>query len=204
MSSYIDQIRRMREARELDENPLVEALNRVVGVRAWVNDEGGAEGNRKDGDVMFAFLDPIPEPKFKDAGLVRRIESQVSRKHTKFSYSYDKLGKYEGEWVYLACLERPGPGGIYSGTLDNPIPMIHVILYREELDKILEKVAASEISHGGWGVKGVYLNEKDGRKFFTIYPTALAGCESAMFGSSIDGVVADLIERIRKEPAQET
>ncbi len=181
MSSYIEQIKRMREAREKDESPLAAALNRVEGVKAQVNDTGDAAENRRQGDVHFVITFP-PLPGGYRQQVDYWVESQVSRRHTKFSYSADKVGKYEGEYVYLACIER-------DEGLSTSIRMIHVIVKRRELEEVLDRA-----SHGE--VKGVYLHEKDGRKFWTIYPTALAGCKSAVFGSSIDSVVTDLIESI--------
>ncbi len=175
MSSYIEQIRRMREAREKDESPLAAALNQVVGVRAWVNEVGDAKKNREMGDVLFTFDegdDSVLGP--------FSVESQVSRKHIKFSYSTDKVGKYKGDYVYLACLERD-----HDQLEDVQVPMIHVVLKREELEEVLVHKP-----------KGVYLHEKDGREFYTIYPTALAACKSAVFADSLPSVIADLIESV--------
>lgn len=167
-SSYLEQIRRMREARSKDENPIVAALNKFSGVRAWVND-AGAEDNRRLGDVLFV----------KDT-IEYGIESQVSRKYQKFSYSADKIGKYEGDFVLLGCLERdemqPDPS-VYS-NVGKPLAMLFVILDRNQLEGVLCEQP-----------KGVFYNENNGRPFYTIYPTVLASCGSAVFGSDIQSVV---------------
>ena len=199
MSSYIEQIRRMKEAREKDESPLVAALNKNKLVRAHLNTEGGAKENREFGDVWFSVL-RFDEDSTQNATVFGPIyiESQVSRKHTKFSYSFDKLEKYKGEWVYLACMERPEfQGGPVSD-------MVHCVIRRDELHALLIRVAGSNIVGETNPVKGIYLMEKNGRKFFTIYPTALTNCESALFSETLEGAVEELIEHILEHAVKES
>ncbi|OGR24990.1 MAG: hypothetical protein A2139_14880 [Desulfobacca sp. RBG_16_60_12] len=166
MSSYIEQIRLMKEARTKDENPIVSVLNKIGGIRAWTND-AGAEDNRRLGDVLFV-LDTL------EYG----IEAQVSRKYPKFSYSADKIGKYQGDFVFLGCLERDLDAGIAG-------EMLFVVLDREELEDVLHEMP-----------KGVYVLGKGDRTFYTIYPTVLTKCGSAVFGSTIEAVVREFVGKL--------
>jgi hypothetical protein len=176
MSTYLEQITRMREARTLDESPLVAAFNRV-GIDAYLNTEGGAKENRSQGDVILRRSVRAADGFLCFAGL-QGVESQVSRKHEQFSYSASKLGGYVGTWVYLACLERRQ--AIPMNVAGLAPAMIHVILARVELDDVLRKMPS-----------GVYLSRD--KKYYTIYPTELTTCSSAVFGSTIDEVVLKLI-----------
>jgi len=185
-NTYLEQIKRMREASINDENPLAAAFKKL-GIDARVNNECGARENRRDGDVIITRK--FPGANGQTLGSYQGIESQVSRRYEHFSYTAAKIGAFTGAWVYLACLERGQKDNmdmyIVSEAGDEPeeieLGMIHVILSREELEGVLKKRPS-----------GVYPSRD--KEYFTINPPALSNCQTAVFSDTLDGVVALLVK----------
>jgi hypothetical protein len=101
---YKEKIRRIEEARNGDENPLVAVLNSLPGVKSWVNPSKIPKENQENGDVF------MKEDIHK---WVHSFEMQVSRKYKNFSYGSAKVTRFIGKdggpcWVVLGCLDDDG------------------------------------------------------------------------------------------------
>ena len=173
--AYADKILRIREAREKDEQPLLDAF-RKWGFEAQFT-HGSPMDTKRKGDVIF----------WRSGWKVSRaIESQVSRKHKSFSYTADKVNRYGGNYVLLGCLEdAPSVPG-------EATPMFFAIVEAPEFHQALLSGDIGKLSE----TNGMY---------FIIRPTELALLRALYMGPTIEAAVERLVADLPGEgPAGQT
>lgn len=159
---YKDKLKRLEEARNTDEKPLVGVLNSVTTGHAWINKKGGGMTNRAQGDVLW---------RQRDGAHVNAFESQVSRTHQAFSYTKSKLYDFEGvdggpRWVLLGCLDID----------DNAGGMFYVLVSADILEEL---------------VRQDYEGVTDHEKFFVIRPEVFMNVDEKWTGNTLEEVISD-------------
>jgi hypothetical protein len=158
---YKDKIKRIEEARNSDESPLVAVLIKTTGQEAWVNPANTAKENQTGGDVFF---------KKKNSTYTHAFEMQVSRTHKNFSYGKAKVSRFVGPegcggWVVLGCLDEDEKSMFYCIT--------HSVMMKKLVDE---------------GNPHIRLMEN---KYYVIHPEAFIGITGKWMGSSLEEVIVE-------------
>jgi len=159
---YKDKILRLEKARDSDELPLVDELNKLPGAKAWINPSTSPKFNRSQGDVLLR----VDNQKWTSA-----FEMQVSRKYKRFSWGVDKLYKFVGIdggpcWIILGCLDDDEKSMFFM--------MTGIASLRQLIDSGHTQIQMSQ----------------DG-KYYTISPEAFFGVKNKWMGSTVAEMLAE-------------